>query len=47
MLPSFLNLGLLASGVAAHGAVTSYIINGKTYPGYVPPTQTSLQHSIL
>jgi len=34
MLPSFLNLGLLASGVAAHGAVTSYIINGKTYPGY-------------
>jgi hypothetical protein len=31
---SFLNLGLLATGAAAHGAVTSYIIAGKTYPGY-------------
>jgi hypothetical protein len=26
---------LLASGAAAHGAVTSYIIAGKNYPGWV------------
>ena len=24
---------LFASGVAAHGAVTSYVIAGKKYPG--------------
>ena len=23
----------LAAGAAAHGAVTSYVISGKTYPG--------------
>jgi len=26
-------LGLLAAGVSAHGAVTSYVIGGTTYPG--------------
>lgn len=38
-------LGLLAAGVSAHGAVTSYVIGGTTYPGYTgfspassPPT---------
>jgi len=35
MLTSVIStLGLLAAGVSAHGAVTSYIIDGKTYPGY-------------
>ncbi|KAK0610623.1 glycoside hydrolase [Bombardia bombarda] len=27
-------VGLFAAGAAAHGAVTSYVIGGKTYPGY-------------
>ncbi|KAK3317688.1 glycoside hydrolase family 61 protein [Cercophora scortea] len=27
-------VGLFAAGAAAHGAVTSYVIAGKTYPGY-------------
>jgi len=26
-------LGFLAAGVSAHGAVTSYVIGGTTYPG--------------
>jgi len=26
--------GLLAAGASAHGAVTSYVIGGTTYPGY-------------
>lgn len=28
-------IGLLAAQAAAHGAVTSYVIDGTTYPGYV------------
>jgi hypothetical protein len=28
-------LVLLAAEVSAHGAVTSYVIGGTTYPGYV------------
>ncbi|KAK1752599.1 glycoside hydrolase [Echria macrotheca] len=31
---TFSAVALLAADVAAHGAVTSYIIDGKTYPGY-------------
>ncbi|KAK4098534.1 lytic polysaccharide monooxygenase [Parathielavia hyrcaniae] len=31
---SVFGLGLFAAGAAAHGAVTSYVIAGKTYPGY-------------
>ena len=27
-------VGIFAAGVSAHGAVTSYIIDGKNYPGY-------------
>ncbi|KAK4233244.1 glycoside hydrolase [Achaetomium macrosporum] len=27
-------LGLFVAGASAHGAVTSYVIAGKTYPGY-------------
>jgi hypothetical protein len=30
----FGSLALLAGGAAAHGAVTSYVIAGKNYPGY-------------
>lgn len=30
----FSSVALLAGGAAAHGAVTSYIIAGKNYPGY-------------
>lgn len=26
---------VLVADVSAHGAVTSYVINGVTYPGYV------------
>lgn len=29
----FGSIALLAGGAAAHGAVTSYIIAGKNYPG--------------
>ena len=29
----FGSVALLAGGAAAHGAVTSYIIAGKSYPG--------------
>lgn len=29
----FGSLALLAGGAAAHGAVTSYVIAGKNYPG--------------
>jgi hypothetical protein len=32
----FAATALLATQVAAHGAVTSYVIDGVTYPGYVP-----------
>jgi len=28
-------VALLAAEAAAHGAVTSYVIGGKEYPGYV------------
>jgi hypothetical protein len=31
---SVLSAALFASAVAAHGAVTSYVIGGTTYPGY-------------
>lgn len=33
----FGSVALLAGGAAAHGAVTSYIIAGKTYPGSAFP----------
>lgn len=34
MHPLALLLGLLPAFASAHGAVTSYLIGGKTYPGY-------------
>lgn len=34
VLTSVLSAALFASTVAAHGAVTSYVIGGTTYPGY-------------
>jgi hypothetical protein len=33
----FSAVALLAAEAAAHGAVTSYVIDGKTYPGYILP----------
>ncbi len=33
----FGSVALLAGGAAAHGAVTSYVIAGKSYPGYGRP----------
>jgi hypothetical protein len=30
----FTAAALLTAQAAAHGAVTSYVIDGKTYPGY-------------
>jgi hypothetical protein len=42
---ALLTAAVLATSVAGHGAVTSYVINGVTYPGYTgfspassPPT---------
>jgi len=34
-------VGLFAAGVSAHGAVTSYVIDGKTYPGLVAPDRAA------
>ena len=34
LLPTLFSALALVSGVASHGAVTSYIIGGVTYPGY-------------
>lgn len=51
MLPTALTaLALLAAEAAAHGAVTSYVIAGKNYPGLVINTvclvvPTQLSHS--
>lgn len=34
ILSTLLTAFIFISGVAAHGAVTSYVIGGTTYPGY-------------
>ena len=40
----FLPTALLAAQAVAHGAVTSYVIDGVTYPGYVPISPTPKPH---
>jgi hypothetical protein len=42
----FLPTALLAAQAAAHGAVTSYVIDGVTYPGYAKKKKSS-QNYIL
>lgn len=42
-------VALLAAEASAHGAVTSYVIDGTTYPGYVliPLLQNNIYKSAL
>lgn len=43
---SLLSIALLATRVAGHGAVTSYVINGVSYPGYTGFSPASSPNTI-